>query len=321
MLATGGRPAWHPPKLLLILTENWTMRPAPDVADLVRFAVEAERAGIDGVMVSEHIALGPSADEAGLPANPRDYALPGNQDPASPWPSPLVLLSAVAAATTRLRLVAGALISPLRHPLASAKDLATLDRLSGGRLVVQPTVSWHRDEYAALGVPFERRGQILDEQLEIWAKAWSGSPVTHEGDHYSFGKIWLEPQPVRPGGPDLWFGGSSLHPRLIARLVRYGSGFNPLGAPTDEDLARLAAALTAAGRNPRELEYVGGTRGTFARPDGVADLDRALATIPAQLDRGFTTICVKPSQFVDETARIGAFCRELAAKVSALGSS
>ena len=76
------------PRLLLILTENWTMRPPPDVGDLVAFAVEAERAGIDGVMVSEHIVLGPSADEAGLPANPRDYALPGNQDPATPWPSP-----------------------------------------------------------------------------------------------------------------------------------------------------------------------------------------------------------------------------------------
>ena len=108
-------------RLLLILTENWTMRPAPDVADLVRFAVEAEQAGIDGVMVSEHIVLGPSAGEAGLPVNPRDYALPGNQDPATPWPSPLVLLSAVAAATSRIRLVAGAIISPLRHPLATGQ--------------------------------------------------------------------------------------------------------------------------------------------------------------------------------------------------------
>jgi probable F420-dependent oxidoreductase len=308
------------PRILLILTENWTMRPAPDVADLVRFAVEAEQAGLDGVMVSEHIVLGPSADEAGLPANPRDYALPGNQDPASPWPSPLVLLSAVAAATSRIRLVAGALISPLRHPLTTAKDLATLDRLSGGRLVVQPTVSWHRDEYAALGVPFGQRGQILDEQLEIWARAWSGSsPVTYEGNHFSFGKIWIEPQPAWPGGPELWFGGSSLHPRLIARLVRYGSGFNPLGAPSDEGLARLAAALTAAGRSPGELEYVGGTRGTFAGPDGVADLDRALAAIPDQVARGFTTFCVKPSQFIDSTTQIGGFCRELAAKASAFG--
>jgi probable F420-dependent oxidoreductase len=310
-----------PPRLLLILTENWTMRPEPDVADLVRFAVEAERAGIDGVMVSEHVVLGPSADEAGLPVNPRDYALPGNQDPATPWPSPLVLLSAVAAATSRIRLVAGALISPLRHPLASAKDLATLDRLSGGRLIVQPTVSWHRDEYAALGVPFGRRGEILDEQLEIWARAWSGSPVSYGGHHFSFGEIWVEPQPVRRGGPPLWFGGSTVHPRLIARLVRYGSGFNPLGTPSDEGLARLSAALTAAGRDPGELEYVGGTRGVFAGPDGVADLDRALAGVPGQMARGFTTICVKPSQFIDSAAGIGAFCRDLVGRVAAFGGS
>src|SRR5215831_12839222 len=259
------------------------MRPPPDVGDLVAFAVEAERAGIDGVMVSEHIVLGPSADAAGLPANPRDYALPGNQDPATPWPSPVVLLSAIAAATEHLRLVAGAIISPLRHPLATAKDLATLDRLSRGRLVVLPTVSWHRDEYDALGVPFARRGDILDEQLAIWSRAWAGSPVAFDGRHY-----------------------------------RYGSGFNPLGQPGDAALARLAAALTAAGRSPGELEYVGGTRGMFTGPDGLADLDQALAGIPAQLARGFRTICVKPSQFTDDPARIGDFCRELVTKVSAL---
>jgi probable F420-dependent oxidoreductase len=307
-----------PPRLLLILTENWTMRPPPDVGDLVAFAVEAERAGIDGVMVSEHIVLGPAANAAGPPANPRDYALPGNQDPATPWPSPVVLLSAIAAATRRLRLVAGAIISPLRHPLALAKDLATLDRLSRGRLIVLPTVSWHRDEYDALGVPFGRRGDILDEQLEIWSRAWAGSPVAFDGRHYRFGGVWLEPQPFRPGGPPLWFGGSSVHPRLIGRLVRYGSGFNPLGPPDDSGLARLAAAMTAAGRSPGELEYVGGTRGTFAGPDGLADLDQALAGIPPQLARGFRTICVKPSQFTDDPARIGDFCRELVTKVSAL---
>jgi alkanesulfonate monooxygenase SsuD/methylene tetrahydromethanopterin reductase-like flavin-dependent oxidoreductase (luciferase family) len=269
-------------------------------------------------MVSEHIVLGPAADAAGRPANPRDYALPGNQDPATPWPSPVVVLSAIAAATERLRLVAGAIISPLRHPLALAKDLATLDRLSRGRLVVLPTVSWHRDEYDALGVPFTRRGDILDEQLAIWSRAWAGSPVAFDGHHYRFGEVWLEPQPFRPGGPVLWFGGSSVHRRLIDRLVRYGSGFNPLGQPDDAALARLAAALAAAGRRPGELEYVGGTRGTFTGPDGLADLDQALASIPGQLARGFRTICVKPSQFTDDTARIGDFCRELVAKVSAL---
>jgi probable F420-dependent oxidoreductase len=307
-----------PPRILLILTENHTMRPEPDVADLVGFAAAAERAGLDGVMVSEHVVLGPSADAAGRPANPRDYALPGNQDPATPWPSPLVLLSAIAAATQRIRLVAGALISPLRHPLVLAKDLATLDRLSAGRLVVQPTVSWHRDEYDALGIAFERRGDILDEQLEVWSRAWAGSPVSFDGTYYRCADVWIEPQPVTPSGPPLWFGGSSLHRRVIDRIVRYGSGFNPLGQPDDAGMASLERALISAGRSPAEIEYVGGTRGRFTRPDQVADLDEALAAIPALMTRGFTTICVKPSQFIDETAQMGDFCRELAAKTSRL---
>jgi alkanesulfonate monooxygenase SsuD/methylene tetrahydromethanopterin reductase-like flavin-dependent oxidoreductase (luciferase family) len=229
-----------------------------------------------------------------------------------------VLLSAIAAATTQLRLVAGAIISPLRHPLALAKDLATLDRLSQGRLIVLPTVSWHRDEYAALGVPFGRRGELLDEQLQIWSRAWNGSPISFDGRHYQFDEVWLEPQPHRPGGPQLWFGGSSVHPRLISRLVRYGTGFNPLGQPDEAGLARLRNALTAAGKDPAGLEYVGGTRGIFAGPHGVADLDQALATIPAQVARGFTTICVKPSQFIDDQAKLAGFCEELVGKVSRL---
>lgn len=306
------------PRLLLILSENQTLRPTPRVGDLVGFAVEAERAGLDAVMVSEHVVLGPSADAAGRPVNPRDYALPGNQDPATFWPSPLVLLSAIAGATSRVRLVAGAVISPLRHPLALAKDLATLDQLSRGRLVVQPTVGWHRDEYDALGVPFECRGDMLDEQLEVWSRAWSGSPVSFSGRHYQFSDVWVEPQPFRPGGPPLWFGGSTVHQRVIDRVVRYGSGFNPLGRPDDEGLARLARALISAGRSPAEIEYVGGTRGVFAGPDQVANLDQALAAIPEQLARGFTTICVKPSQFIDDSPRMGGFCRELVAKVAEL---
>jgi probable F420-dependent oxidoreductase len=306
-------------RLLLILTENHTMRPPPDVTDLVEFAQIAERSGIDGIMVSEHIVLGPTANADGEPANPRDYALPGNQDPATPWPSPIVLLSAIAAATTNLRLVAGALITPLRHPLALAKDLSTLDRLSQGRLVVLPTVSWHQAEYDALGVPYHQRGDLLDEQLEIWTKAWSGSPMSHTGKHYTFNQVWIEPQPATPAGPPLWFGGSSVHPRLLNRLVRYGKGFNPLGQPDEASLARLAAAMKAAGRDPAELEYVGGTRGEFPGPDRPASLDQALATIPAQAARGFTTICIKPSQFIDNQSGLPAFCDDLVAKVSQLG--
>jgi probable F420-dependent oxidoreductase len=308
------------PRLVLVLSENWTMTPARDLRALVRIAVEAEDAGFDAVMVSEHVALGPGADAGGLPVNPRDYALPGNQDPSMPWPDPLVLLSAVAAATTRLRLVASSIIAPLRHPVLLAKQLATLDLLSEGRLVVQPTVSWHRAEYEALGVPFEQRGDLLDEHLAAWKVLWGRSPASFDGRHYRFTNVYLEPKPFGRGGPPLWFGGETVHGRLLRRLVEHGSGFNPLGAPTDDDLERIRAAMAQAERDPAELEMVGGTRGRFPDPASLADLGQALATIPAQLARGFTTICIKPSQFVDDPSAIGAFCREVVERVDQITS-
>jgi probable F420-dependent oxidoreductase len=307
-----------PPRMIVILSENWTLASPRDLRQLVRFAVEAEEAGFDGVMVSEHIVLGPGSDAGGVPANPREYALPGNQDPATPWPSSLPLLSAIAAATTRVRLIAGAIIAPLRHPLLLAKELATLDLLSEGRLVVQPTVSWHRPEYEALGVPFGARGDLLDEHLAAWAGLWRDTPASFQGHHYRFADAYLEPKPYRPAGPALWFGGSSLHERLVRRIVTYGRGFNPLGAPTPRDLDRLEDAMAEAGRDIGELELIGGTRGAFTDATSVADLGQALASIPAQIARGFTSFCIKPSQFLDDPAQIGPLYREIIARVSAL---
>jgi len=308
--------ARRPPRLVLILSENWTLVSPRDPAALVRMAVQAEEAGFDGVMVSEHVVLGPGSDSDGAPANPRDYALPGNQDPATPWPDSLVLLGAVAAATSRVRLIASAIIAPLRHPLLLAKGLATLDLLSEGRLVVQPTVSWHRAEYEALGVSFESRGDLLDEHLAAWGELWRQTPASFAGERYAFSDVYLEPKPFRPDGPTLWFGGRTLHERLLRRLVSNGHGFNPLGSPSDDDLARLRAAMAEAGRSMDELELVGGTRGRFPDATGVADLGRALGPVPEQLARGFTTICIKPSQFLDDPAQVPAFCRKVVASLS-----
>ena len=320
MGAGAGAAPWARPRLVLILSENWTLTPARDLRALVEIAVVAEAAGFDAVMVSEHVALGPGSDEDGVPANPRDYALPGNQDPATPWPDPFVLLSAAAARTTRLRLVVSSVIAPLRHPLLLAKQLATLDLLSEGRLVVQPTVSWLRSEYEALGVPFDRRGALLDEHLAAWRLLWGPSPASFDGRHYRFADAYLEPKPSRPEGPPLWFGGRRLHDRLLRRLVEYGGGFNPLGRPSDEDLERLRSAMAEAGRELADLEMVGGTRGRFPGPDDVADLEEALASIPAQLERGSTTICIKPSQFIDDPKEVGPFCSEVVERVGLLTS-
>ncbi|MGW0661110.1 TIGR03619 family F420-dependent LLM class oxidoreductase [Streptodolium elevatio] len=311
-------PAPAAPRLVLVLSENWTLTDPRDLRGLVDIAREAEDAGFDAVMVSEHIVLGKGADANGLMANPREYALPGNQDPATPWPNSLLLLSAIAAATTRLRLVAAGVIAPLRHPLALAQQLATLDLLSEGRLVAQPIVSWHRPEYEALGVPFARRGKLLDEHLAAWEALWRDTPASFEGEHYRFEDAYLVPKAYRPDGPRLWFGGSSVHGAVLRRLVRYGHGFHPLGRPTADEMAALRAAMTEAGRDADALEMVGGIRPTFPDDNSPAPIALALESIPEQMARGFTTICVKPSQYIDERAEIPSLCREIVRRVSAL---
>jgi probable F420-dependent oxidoreductase len=307
------------PRMCLILSENWTMTAGRDLPALVRWAREAEDAGFDSVMISEHIVLGPSAGANGVMANPREYALPGNQDPATPWPSSVVLLSAIAAVTTRIRLVAGAVIAPLRHPLLIARELGSLDLLSGGRLVVLPTVSWLEEEYAALGVPFGSRGDLLDEHLAAWAVLWRDTPASFEGRHYAFRDVYFEPKAFRTRGPALWLGGAGMHRRMTERIVRYGDGFNPLGRPRADDMQRLRTAMTAAGRDMASLELVGGTRAVF--PDDrrtTADLGQALELIPEQRAEGFTTFCIKPSQFTDDPDDVGRLCREIVRRVSNL---
>jgi alkanesulfonate monooxygenase SsuD/methylene tetrahydromethanopterin reductase-like flavin-dependent oxidoreductase (luciferase family) len=180
---------------------------------------------------------------------------------------------------------------------------------------VQPTVSWHRDEYEALGVPFERRGRLLDEQLAAWAALWRDTPASFEGEHYRYRDVYLEPKAWRPDGPRTWLGGESVHPRLLRRIVRYAHGFHPLGQPTDGDLERLREGLGDAGRSLDELELVGGVRPVFPDDHSVSPLAPALAQIPAQRARGFTTFCIKPSQFVDDVARFPAWCREVVERV------
>ncbi|MDX3311240.1 TIGR03619 family F420-dependent LLM class oxidoreductase [Streptomyces sp. ME08-AFT2] len=306
-------------RMQLVLSENWTMTGGrADLPTMVRWAREAEDAGFDSVMISEHIVLGPDAGANGVMGNPRDYALPGNQDPYTPWPNSLILLGAIAAVTDRLGLAASAVIAPLRHPLLLARELGTLDLLSEGRLMVLPNVSWSRDEYAALGVPFTRRGKLLDEHLEIWAKLWGPSPVSHESEYYSFQDVYFEPKAHRPDGPRLCFGGAGMHDAMVRRIVRYGHAFNPLGKVKPEEMQTLKEAMAAAGRDVADLEMIGGTRAVF--PDGTscADLAQALEPIPEQMAQGFTTFCIKPSQFTDAPDGVGEFCREVIRRVGTL---
>ena len=307
------------PRLVMVLSENWTVLDPRDLRAVVRVAQDAEEAGIDGVMFSEHIVLGPSAGAKGRMRNPKEYAAPGNQDPATPWPDSMVLMSAVAAATTRIRVIGAAIIAPLRHPLLLAHQLATLDLLSEGRLVIQPTVSWHRDEYRALGVPFRERGRLLDEHLEAWRVLWRDTPASFAGHHYRFDDVYLEPKPWRPDGPRMWFGGIEISPFILRRLVRHGHGFHPFGQPDAAALRPVRDAWTAAGRGLEDLEVIGGLRPRFTGARGPADLAEAAETsVPPQLAAGYTTFCFNPSQYVDDAAGIPAVAREVVRHVAAL---
>jgi hypothetical protein len=179
-------------------------------------------------------------------------------------------------------------------------------------------VSWHKAEFDALGVPFERRGEILDEQLAIWQALWRGSPVSFHGKHFNFDNVWFEPTAYRTTGPTLWFGSGTLHNRLLNRLARYGSGFLPLGPMSESDIARIAAALRDAGRDISEIEFLGGIVGRFKDSSSCADLDAALGTLEPQLRAGLRTFVVKPSQFIQDVAHFHDFAQELVEKCNGI---
>jgi hypothetical protein len=130
--------------------------------------------------------------------------------------------------------------------------------------------------------------------------------------------VYFEPKAFRPDGPALWLGGAGMHRRMLDRIVRYGDGFNPLGRPSADQMRKLDHALRAAGRDPRGLELVGGTRAVFPDGGSVADLGQALATIPAQVAAGFTTFCIKPSQFTDDPRDVSRLCRDIMRRVDGM---
>ncbi len=306
-------------KLIAMLSENITLFEPRDHRAVIDAAVLAERCGIDGVMVSEHVVLGPGSDANGIPEDPRTFVEPGNQSPAYPWPSSLVLLSAMATLTSTLRLVAGAVLAPLRHPLLLAKELGTLDQLAEGRLVVIPSVSWLRSEYDALGVDFAQRGRILDEQLEIMQEVWTNSPASFHGTFFDFDDVYLEPKAHRPGGPKLWFGGATMHPPLVRRLLRHAAGVIGFGPVPPEEFDKLAAEFAAKGRDAAELERAAFLGGRFT-PTTSASVDEALVRLKARRALGTTTFCFKPAHFVDRADQLGEFFEEIVTKTKAIAA-
>jgi len=307
------------PKLSVILSELDTLIEPQDERLVLDFARQAEDAGYDGIHIIDHVVMGPSSCRLGLPENPRAFRWVGNQAPDQHMPSQIVMMSAIAAVTDRIRLNATATLAPLRPPLLNAKQWATLDLLSGGRLTITPIGGWQEEEYTAMGVPFEERGRRLDEQLEIMHLVWRETPASHRGEFYRFENISVVPKPVQEGGIEIIIGGDRLSKAVIRRIVRYGSGYTLTSAPDPHGLARLGEAMEEAGRSLSELRTGGLLFPSFPDPQKRADLARSVAEcVPPLIEAGVDSLTVKPSQFIDHPSEMPAFLKELDARIEAL---
>ncbi|WP_063036274.1 LLM class F420-dependent oxidoreductase [Nocardia grenadensis] len=237
---------------------------------VLRFAHAAESLGFDEISAVEHSVV--VADTGSVyPYSPTGRSpLPDDCD----IPDPLELLSFVAGATTTLGLSTGVLVLPNHNPVVLAKRLATLDRLSGGRLRVCLGLGWMREEVEACGGRFDRRGRIADEAIAVMRALWAGRDgVDFAGEYFSFTGAHSWPKPHRESGVPLYIGGHSA--AAARRAGGLGDGFQPLGlvgAELDTAIGVMRAAATRAGRDPAKISLVLGA--TLRRLDG-AELDRA----------------------------------------------
>jgi probable F420-dependent oxidoreductase len=218
----------------------------------VDFGLEAERLGFDSVWVTDHIVL-PASREAAYPHNDSGYFPYEAKDDIH---DPLALLGALAQATRRVAIGTAVLVIPYRHPLITAKVLATVDQLSEGRLILGAGVGWLRDEFEALGLSaetYERRGGVTEEYLAVIRKAWEAEgPLAHEGRFVRFGPVGAKPRPGRR--VPIWVGGKG--DQALKRAVRIGDGYFAISSDAAllaEEVARLRAFAEAAGRDPASL--------------------------------------------------------------------
>ncbi|HWL44629.1 MAG TPA: LLM class F420-dependent oxidoreductase [Ilumatobacter sp.] len=216
---------------------------------LVALAQHAEAAGVESLWTVEHVVF-PTAYQSAYPYDPSGKMAMAVD---TPLPDPLVWLAFVAAATERIRLATGILILPQRNPLVLAKELATLDDLSGGRVELGIGVGWLEEEFDALGVPFRERGRRTDDAVDILRKAWSANEIAHESEFFSFADVSVNPKPVG-GTIPIHVGGHS--DAAAKRAGRLGDGFFP-GRSGDRlaeliDIMRQTAA--DAGRDPEAIE-------------------------------------------------------------------
>ena len=262
---------------------------------LGRVAERAEEAGLESLWVSEHLVV----------ADPR--MPPSPMDPEDRLLEPVVSLAYAAARTTSLRLGTGVIVLPLRNPLILAKELATLDVLSEGRLILGVGVGYVEREFEALGTPFARRGERTDQHLDAMLALWTQDHPTYDGELFAFAGVQSHPRPVQRPHPPIVVGGASdaAMRRAVSRASGwYGWGFDVVGA--EHILARLRSVAEEVDRDPAlgELEVTITPRGTAdleaVRRFAALGVDRLNLPVPGVDDER------EVLAFVDEVGEIAA---------------
>lgn len=257
---------------------NWA---APENAG--EYAARAEALGFESLWTVEHVVV-PKGYRSTYPYSRSGRMAGGSED--FPSPDPLIWLSFAAAATTRIRLATGILILPQRNPLVLAKEVATLDRLSGGRVTLGVGVGWLEEEFKALGVPFAGRGERTDEYVAAMRALWTQDLASFSGPTVSFQDVYLRPSPVQQPVP-IVIGGHS--ERAAQRAGRIGDGFFPAGVQVDALPGLVASARTWAERSGRDPQALEVTMGAKPTPDSVAQvlaagIDRLVLPAPPNPD-------------------------------------
>ncbi|MCB1743742.1 MAG: TIGR03619 family F420-dependent LLM class oxidoreductase, partial [Gammaproteobacteria bacterium] len=192
-----------------------------DAASIVEFAREAERLDCHSVWVSDHVCWPTLSNiESRYPYSENgDFLVSPDKD----WLDPIGTLFYAAAVTRKVLLATSVLILPYRPPVITAKQLASLDVLSGGRVLLGVGVGWMAEEARILGMPWDRRGKRSDEQLEVFKTLFESQTPSFDGEFYSFPEVGFFPKPLQQPLP-VWVGGSS--PAAFERAARHAQGFH-----------------------------------------------------------------------------------------------
>ena len=232
---------------------------------LARLAQAAEEHGIESMWTVEHVVI-PVGYRSPYPYSPSGK-IPGAE--SVPIPDPLLPLAFAAAVTKKIRLATGILILPQRHPAYVAKEVATLDVLSAGRVILGVGSGWLAEEFEVVGVPFRERGARTDEAIRAMRSLWKSAPEPFSGKFYRWPAVESNPKPVQKPGVPIVIGGHS--DAAARRAARLGDGFFPARGDR-ETLNHLLAVLreecAKVGRDPRQIEITTGA-GAKADPDVV----------------------------------------------------